>query len=100
MRTAARGFLALGLDRYHTVTNIFASEWIYFLSNIAQVGLLGYNAPEWAISHLAAVHAGGLTTIADLEFPMLDENIDFEFASSVLKLPALSSNGHELLGVP
>ena len=36
----------------------------------------------------AAVHAGGLTTIADLEFPMLDENIDFEFASSVLKSPA------------
>ena len=61
MRTAARGFLALGLDRYHTVTNIFASDWkyFYFCGNIVQVGLLGYNAPEWAISHLAAVHAGG-----------------------------------------
>ena len=23
------------------------------------VGCLGYNAPEWALAHVAAVHAGG-----------------------------------------
>jgi len=41
VRTAAKGFIALGLERYHTV------------------GILGYNAPEWFISHVAAIHAGG-----------------------------------------
>ena len=41
VRTAAKGFLSLGLDKFHTV------------------GCLGYNAPEWVISHVAAVHAGG-----------------------------------------
>ena len=41
VRNVAKGFLALGLDRFHTV------------------GCLGYNAPEWVISHVAAVHAGG-----------------------------------------
>ena len=41
VRTAAKGFLELGLERFHTV------------------GILGYNSPEWVISHVAAVHAGG-----------------------------------------
>ena len=41
MRTAAKGFIALGLERFHTV------------------GILGYNSPEWVISHVASVHAGG-----------------------------------------
>ena len=41
VRTASKGFIALGLERYHTV------------------GILGYNAPEWFISHVAAIHAGG-----------------------------------------
>ena len=36
-------------------------------------------------SAVAAIHAGGLTTIAALEFPMLNEEVDFEFASRVLK---------------
>ena len=36
-------------------------------------------------SAASAVHAGGITTIADLEFPMLDESIDFEFANNILK---------------
>ena len=40
VRAAAKGFLALGLDRFHTV------------------GCLGYNAPEWALANVAAVHAG------------------------------------------
>merc|ERR1712012_1418908 len=35
-----------------------------------------------------AVHAGGITTIADLEFPMLEENVDFEFSNQVLKSKA------------
>ena len=35
-----------------------------------------------------AVHAGGITTIADLEFPMLEENVDFEFSNQVLKSEA------------
>ena len=39
-------------------------------------------------SAVAAIHAGGITTIADLEFPMLNEEIDFEFASRVLKSSA------------
>ena len=38
-------------------------------------------------SAASAVHAGGITTIADLEFPMLDESIDFEFANNILKSP-------------
>jgi len=41
VRTAAKGFIALGLERFHTV------------------GILGYNSPEWVISHVASVHAGG-----------------------------------------
>ena len=39
-------------------------------------------------SAVAAIHAGGLTTIADLEFPMLNEEIDFEFSNRVLKSSA------------
>ena len=39
-------------------------------------------------SAAAAIHAGGLTTIADLEFPMLNEEIDFEFSNRVLKSSA------------
>ena len=41
VRAAAKGFLALGLERFHTV------------------GCLGYNAPEWALANVAAGHAGG-----------------------------------------
>ena len=39
-------------------------------------------------SAVAAIHAGGITTIADLEFPMFNEVVDFEFASRVLKSSA------------
>ena len=39
-------------------------------------------------SAVAAIHAGGITTIADLEFPMFNEEVDFEFASRVLKSSA------------
>ena len=36
-------------------------------------------------SAVAAIHAGGITTIADLLFPMLNEDLDFEFANRMLK---------------
>lgn len=41
---AAKSFIKLGLERYHGV------------------GILGFNASEWFISHLAAIFAGGLST--------------------------------------
>ena len=37
------------------------------------------------LSAVRAIHAGGITTIADLEFPMLDESTEFEFANRILK---------------
>ena len=36
-------------------------------------------------SAVAAIHAGGITTIADLEFPMLQEDVDFTFSDKILK---------------
>uniref|UniRef100_T1ITR4 long-chain-fatty-acid--CoA ligase n=1 Tax=Strigamia maritima TaxID=126957 RepID=T1ITR4_STRMM len=41
--TAAKGFMKLGLLPFHGV------------------GILGFNSPEWFISHLAAIFAGGLS---------------------------------------
>ncbi|XP_068626989.1 long-chain-fatty-acid--CoA ligase ACSBG2 isoform X2 [Battus philenor] len=41
VRTIAKGFLKLGLERYHSV------------------GILGFNSEQWYISDLAAIHAGG-----------------------------------------
>uniref|UniRef100_W5L9W3 long-chain-fatty-acid--CoA ligase n=1 Tax=Astyanax mexicanus TaxID=7994 RepID=W5L9W3_ASTMX len=43
-RTAAKSFLKLGLERFHGV------------------GILGFNSPEWFISNVACIMAGGLTT--------------------------------------
>ncbi|MGH0143985.1 UNVERIFIED_CONTAM: hypothetical protein FKN15_038915 [Acipenser sinensis] len=40
-RTAAKGFLKLGLERYHGV------------------GILGFNSPEWFIADIGAILAGG-----------------------------------------
>lgn len=40
VRTCAKAFIALGLERYHSVC------------------ILGFNAPEWFISDLAAIFAG------------------------------------------
>lgn len=42
-KSAAKAFIKLGLKRFHSV------------------GILGFNAPEWHISAVAAVLAGGLT---------------------------------------
>ena len=44
IETVAKAFIKLGLKRSHAV------------------GILGFNAPEWHISNLAAVVAGGLAT--------------------------------------
>ena len=41
VRTVAKAFLKLGLQRYHGV------------------GIIGFNSPEWFISDLAAIYAGG-----------------------------------------
>ncbi|XP_013176860.1 PREDICTED: long-chain-fatty-acid--CoA ligase ACSBG2-like isoform X1 [Papilio xuthus] len=41
VRTIAKGFLKLGLERYHSV------------------GILGFNSEQWYIADLAAIHAGG-----------------------------------------
>lgn len=41
VRTAAKGFLKLGLERTHSV------------------GILGFNSEQWFIADLAAIHAGG-----------------------------------------
>ncbi|XP_070689704.1 long-chain-fatty-acid--CoA ligase ACSBG2-like [Pempheris klunzingeri] len=43
-RAAAKSFLKLGLERYHGV------------------GILGFNAPEWFISDIGCIFAGGLAT--------------------------------------
>ncbi|KAM5172089.1 long-chain-fatty-acid--CoA ligase ACSBG1 [Mantella aurantiaca] len=43
-RQAARSFLKLGLERFHSV------------------GILGFNAPEWFISAVGTVFAGGIIT--------------------------------------
>ncbi|KAM9360186.1 long-chain-fatty-acid--CoA ligase ACSBG2-like [Symphorus nematophorus] len=43
-RAAAKSFLKLGLERYHGV------------------GILGFNAPEWFISDVGCIFAGGLAT--------------------------------------
>ncbi|KAL0901508.1 hypothetical protein ABMA27_006744 [Loxostege sticticalis] len=40
-RTVAKGFLKLGLERYHSV------------------GILGFNSQEWFLADLGAIHAGG-----------------------------------------
>lgn len=40
VRTVAKGFLKLGLERYHSV------------------GILGFNSEQWYIADLAAIHAG------------------------------------------
>lgn len=40
VRTAAKGFIALGLERYHSVC------------------ILGFNSPEWFISDISAIFAG------------------------------------------
>ncbi|XP_043283437.1 very long-chain-fatty-acid--CoA ligase bubblegum-like isoform X2 [Venturia canescens] len=41
VRTVARAFLKLGLERYHSV------------------GILGFNSPQWFIADIAAIYAGG-----------------------------------------
>ncbi|XP_068576804.1 long-chain-fatty-acid--CoA ligase ACSBG2-like [Cebidichthys violaceus] len=43
-RAAAKSFLKLGLERYHGV------------------GILGFNSPEWFISDIGCIFAGGLAT--------------------------------------
>ncbi|XP_017546456.1 long-chain-fatty-acid--CoA ligase ACSBG2-like [Pygocentrus nattereri] len=43
-RIAAKGFLKLGLERFHGV------------------GILGFNSPEWFIADIACIMAGGLAT--------------------------------------
>ncbi|KAM6944715.1 long-chain-fatty-acid--CoA ligase ACSBG2-like isoform 1-T2 [Lycodopsis pacificus] len=43
-RAAAKSFLKLGLERYHGV------------------GILGFNSPEWFISDVGSIFAGGLAT--------------------------------------
>ncbi|XP_068131906.1 long-chain-fatty-acid--CoA ligase ACSBG1 [Hyperolius riggenbachi] len=43
-RRAAKSFLKLGLERFHSV------------------GILGFNSPEWFISAVGTVFAGGITT--------------------------------------
>nr|XP_033776576.1 long-chain-fatty-acid--CoA ligase ACSBG1 [Geotrypetes seraphini] len=43
-RRAAKSFLKLGLERFHSV------------------GILGFNSPEWFISAVGAIFAGGITT--------------------------------------
>ncbi|GFG35279.1 hypothetical protein Cfor_01340, partial [Coptotermes formosanus] len=42
VRTCAKGFLKLGLKRYHSVC------------------IMGFNSPEWFFSYLGAIYAGGL----------------------------------------
>ncbi|XP_039307957.1 very long-chain-fatty-acid--CoA ligase bubblegum isoform X2 [Solenopsis invicta] len=44
VRTVAKAFLKLGLERYHSVC------------------ILGFNSPEWFIADLAAIYAGGFAT--------------------------------------
>ncbi|XP_015517934.1 very long-chain-fatty-acid--CoA ligase bubblegum isoform X1 [Neodiprion lecontei] len=44
VRIVARAFLKLGLERHHSVC------------------ILGFNSPEWFISDLAAIHAGGFAS--------------------------------------
>ena len=43
--------------------------------------------PDGSRSAVRAVAAGGITTIADLEFPMLDEGLEVELAGSILAAP-------------
>jgi long-chain-fatty-acid--CoA ligase ACSBG len=40
VRTCAKGFLKLGLEKYHSVS------------------ILGFNSPEWFFSNLGAIYAG------------------------------------------
>merc|ERR1711892_774141 len=42
VRTVAKSFISLGLDRFQSVC------------------ILGFNSPEWVISDLAAIFAGGI----------------------------------------
>ncbi|KYN01489.1 Long-chain-fatty-acid--CoA ligase ACSBG2 [Cyphomyrmex costatus] len=44
VRTVAKAFLKLGLERYHSVC------------------IIGFNSPEWFITELATIYAGGLAT--------------------------------------
>ncbi|KYN09719.1 Long-chain-fatty-acid--CoA ligase ACSBG2 [Trachymyrmex cornetzi] len=44
VRTVAKAFLKLGLERYHSVC------------------IMGFNSPEWFITELATIYAGGLAT--------------------------------------
>lgn len=43
-RTVAKGFIKLGLERFHSV------------------GILGFNAPEWFIAQAGAIFAGGFSS--------------------------------------
>ncbi|XP_011062482.1 PREDICTED: very long-chain-fatty-acid--CoA ligase bubblegum-like isoform X1 [Acromyrmex echinatior] len=44
VKTVAKAFLKLGLERYHSVC------------------IMGFNSPEWFITELATIYAGGLAT--------------------------------------
>lgn len=44
VRTVAKGFISLGLQPFHTVA------------------ILGHHSPEWHMSNLGAIHAGGFAT--------------------------------------
>lgn len=44
VRLAAKAFIKLGLERFHSV------------------GILGFNSPEWFISNFAAIFSGGIST--------------------------------------
>ncbi|KAI5708128.1 hypothetical protein M8J77_016743 [Diaphorina citri] len=80
VRTVAKAFLKLGLERYHSVCIIGfnAPEWFYSdlgaiyagglakaflklgLERYHSVCIIGFNAPEWFYSDLGAIYAGGL----------------------------------------
>ena len=60
VRTAAKGFLALGLERFASSSNwLIVTSLKPLIVRFHTVGCLGYNAPEWALANVAAVHAGG-----------------------------------------
>ena len=63
VRTVAKAFISLGFARLKHIsrekTVLKSLHCNHFLSRFDSVCILGFNAPEWVISDVAAIFAGG-----------------------------------------
>ena len=63
VRTVAKAFISLGFARYGWIKNqLFQRNPTFCPSRFDSVCILGFNAPEWVISDVAAIFAGGFAS--------------------------------------